>query len=117
MNHETLTSVPAVKKGKVSGLKKLIREVESDDEDETPVLVVHTDASKPWMTEFTRYLETLEAALASGMCKEHYQIWHTLGKGIETLRAILNEENRYSHCLALTPTAKYPDLVHTQGLS
>ena len=46
MNHETLTSVPAVKKGKVSGLKKLIREVESDDEDETPVPVVHTDASK-----------------------------------------------------------------------
>ena len=67
MNHETLTSVPAVKKGKVSGLKKLIREVESDDEDETLVPVMHTDASKPWMTEFTCYLETLEAALASGM--------------------------------------------------
>jgi hypothetical protein len=50
-------------------------------------------------------------------CKEHYQIWHTLGKGIETSWAILNEENRYSHCLALTPIAKYPDLVHTQGLS
>ena len=67
MNHETLTSVPAVKKGKVSGLKKLIHEVESDDEDETPVPVMHTDASKPWMTEFTHYLETLEATLASRM--------------------------------------------------
>jgi hypothetical protein len=67
MNHEPSTSVPAAKKGKVSGLKKLIREVESDDEDETSVPIVHTDVAKPWMTEFTRYLETLEAALASGM--------------------------------------------------
>jgi CxC5 like cysteine cluster associated with KDZ transposases len=50
-------------------------------------------------------------------CKKHYLIWHTLGKGIETSWAILNEENCYSHCLALTPIAKYPDLVHTQGLS
>jgi hypothetical protein len=53
----------------------------------------------------------------ASQCKEHYQIWHTLGKGIETSWVILNEENRYSHCLALTPIAKYPDLVHTQGLS
>jgi len=67
MNHETSTSVPAVKKGKVNGLKRLIREVESDDEDDVTVPVAHSDMSKPWMTEFTRYLETLEAALASGM--------------------------------------------------
>ena len=67
MNHETSTSVPAVKKGKVNGLKRLIREVESDDKDDVTVPVAHSDMSKPWMTEFTCYLETLEAALASGM--------------------------------------------------
>jgi hypothetical protein len=67
VNCETLTSVPAVKKGKVNGLKRLICEVESDDEDDITVPVVHSDISKPWMTEFTHYLKTLEAALASGM--------------------------------------------------
>jgi hypothetical protein len=67
MNHEMSAIVAPVKKGKVNGLKKLIREVESDDEDDIPVAVTHTDISKPWKTEFTRYLETLEAALASGM--------------------------------------------------
>ena len=67
MNRKTSTSVPVIKKGKVSGLKKLIREVESDDEDEVPIPVTHADMSKPWMTEFTCYIETLEAALVSGM--------------------------------------------------
>jgi hypothetical protein len=67
MNRETSMSVPVVKKGKVDGLIRLIREVESDDEDDVTVSVAHADMSKPWMTEFTRYLETLEAALASGM--------------------------------------------------
>ena len=33
----------------------------------TLVPIMHMDVSKPWMTEFTHYLETLEAALASGM--------------------------------------------------
>jgi hypothetical protein len=47
MNHETSTSVPAVKKGKVNGLKRLIREVESDDEDDVTVPVAHSDMSKP----------------------------------------------------------------------
>jgi hypothetical protein len=66
MNHKTSTLVPVVKKGKVNGLKRLIREVESDDEDDSvTVPVTHSDTSKPWMTEFTRYLEMLEAALAS----------------------------------------------------
>jgi len=59
--------VAPIKKGKVNGLKKLIWEVESDDEDDILVAVTHTDISKPWKTEFTCYLETLEAALASGM--------------------------------------------------
>jgi hypothetical protein len=68
MKHETSTSVPVVNKGKVNGLKRLIREVESDDKDEdSTVPTTHSDMSKPWMTEFTHYLETLEAALASGM--------------------------------------------------
>jgi hypothetical protein len=67
MNHKTSTSVPVVKKGKVDGLKRLIREVESDDEDDITVPVAHSDMSKPWMTEFTGYLETLEATLANGM--------------------------------------------------
>jgi len=47
VNHKTLTSVPAVKKGKVNGLKRLIREVESDDEDDITVPVAHSDISKP----------------------------------------------------------------------
>ena len=67
MNHEMSAIVAPVKKGKVNGLKKLIWEVESDDEDDILVAVTHTDISKPWKTEFTCYLETLEAALASGM--------------------------------------------------
>jgi hypothetical protein len=73
MNHKTSTSVPVVKKGKVNGLKRLIREVESDDEDDNiTVPVAHSDMSKPWMTEFTRYLETLEATLAGGMSQIHW---------------------------------------------
>ena len=67
MNHKTSTSVPAVKKGKVNGLKRLICKVESGDEDDITVPVTHSDMSKPWMTEFTCYLKTLEAALASRM--------------------------------------------------
>jgi hypothetical protein len=68
MKHETSTSAPVINKGKVNGLKRLIREVESDDEDDnSTVPTTHSNMSKPWMTEFTLYLETLEATLASGM--------------------------------------------------
>ena len=68
MDHEISTSAPVAKKGKVNGLKTLLRKVQSDDEDEAPnVSVSHADTSKPWRTEFKLYLKTLEAALASGM--------------------------------------------------
>jgi hypothetical protein len=68
MDYEISTSAPVVKKGKVNGLKTLIREVQSDNEDEVSnVLVSHADMSKSWRIEFKLYLETLEAALASGM--------------------------------------------------
>jgi hypothetical protein len=67
MNCKTSTSMPAIKKGKVSGLKKLICKVESDDEDKVLILVTHADMSKPWMTEFTCYIETLEATLVGRM--------------------------------------------------
>jgi hypothetical protein len=59
-----------VKKGKISGLKKLIRETESDDEDDD--LIHHgqattSDPSKPWWPDFNYYVETSEAKLPAGM--------------------------------------------------
>ena len=68
MDYEILTSAPVAKKEKLNCLKTLIHEVQSDNEDEVPnVSVSHADASKPWRTEFTLYLEMLEAVLDSSM--------------------------------------------------
>jgi hypothetical protein len=59
-----------VKKSKVAGLKKLIRAVESDDEDNVPEVVASTanfDPSKPWLPDFRQYIDTLEATPPVGM--------------------------------------------------
>jgi hypothetical protein len=61
---------PTVKKGKTSSLKKLIREVESEDDDDTPDVVASTanfDPSKPWLPDFMRYIDTCEATPLPGM--------------------------------------------------
>jgi hypothetical protein len=58
------------KKGKVNGLKRLIREVLSDSNDNTPAILVcssNADPSKPWRAEFRSYLETVEACLPTGI--------------------------------------------------
>jgi hypothetical protein len=61
---------PTVKKSKTGGLKKLICEVESKDEDDTPDIAASTanfDPSKPWLPDFKRYIDTLEETPPSGM--------------------------------------------------
>jgi hypothetical protein len=58
------------KKTNTAGLKKLIRAVESDDEDDVPEVVTSTanfDPSKPWLPDFRQYIDTLEATLPVGM--------------------------------------------------
>ena len=54
----------------MAGLKKLIRAVESDDEDEVPEVVASTanfNPSKPWLPNFRQYIDTLEAIQPVGM--------------------------------------------------
>jgi hypothetical protein len=67
---ETPAPQPAVKKSKTGGLKKLIREVGSDDEDDIPDAAASTanfDPLKPWLPDFKRYIDTLEATPPPGM--------------------------------------------------
>ena len=59
-----------VKKGTISGLKKLIGKTESDNEDDD--LIHHgeattSDPSKSWWLDFNHYVETSEAKLPAGM--------------------------------------------------
>jgi len=60
-----------VKKGKASGLKKLIRETQSSDEDDDmgdfTAPTVQPDSAKPWRADFMNYIDTLEAKLPPGM--------------------------------------------------
>lgn len=71
MNQTASTSRPAVKKSKTGGLKKLIREVESDDDDEefpdVMALTTNFDPSKPWLPDFRKYIDTSEATPPPGM--------------------------------------------------
>ena len=58
-----------LKKGKASGLKKLIHQTQSSDEDEdmrdsTPAL---PDSAKSWRADFMNYIDTVEAKLPPGM--------------------------------------------------
>ncbi len=59
-----------VKKGKAGGLKKLIHQTQSSDEDEymrdsTPQVL--PNATKAWRADFTNYIDTVEAKLLPGM--------------------------------------------------
>lgn len=71
LNRSLVLSQPTTTKSKVGGLKKLIREVQSDSEDDSVVLepgiMSIGDPSKPWRAEFTSYIETIEAAPSTGM--------------------------------------------------
>ena len=61
---------PTSKKSKAGGLKKLIRQVQSDSEDDMPPNAATASAGdplRPWRAEFLSYIETLEAALPAGM--------------------------------------------------
>lgn len=58
-----------IKKSKVHGLKKLIHETESSDEDEDlgfGTSAADVDPSRPWYADFRLYLDTVEAKLPSG---------------------------------------------------
>jgi hypothetical protein len=62
---------PPVKKGKASGLRKLVRETQSSDDDDednhsTPA-ATDIDPSKPWRPDFKNYVDTLEANIPPGM--------------------------------------------------
>jgi hypothetical protein len=66
----SLSSQPTSKKSKAGGLKKLIRQVQSDSEDDMSPNAATASAGdplRPWRAEFLSYLETLEAALPAGM--------------------------------------------------
>jgi hypothetical protein len=71
LNQSLVLLQPTTTKSKVGGLKKLIREVQSDSEDDSVVLEPGAmsvgDPSKPWRAEFTSYIETIEAAPSAGM--------------------------------------------------
>jgi len=65
-----VVATPHSGKGKAGGLKKLIRQVQSDSEDDMPPNAASTSAGdplRPWIREFLSYIETLEAALPAGM--------------------------------------------------
>jgi hypothetical protein len=68
---ESSSSQPTAKKSKAGGLKRLIREVLSDsDDDPTPnaaTTMAVGDPSRPWRAEFSSYLKTIEAAPPAGM--------------------------------------------------
>jgi len=68
----TLASVPqpSVKRGKANGLRTLIREAQSSDEDDNASYSASTadaDPSRPWYTDFENYINTSEAKLPPGM--------------------------------------------------
>lgn len=57
-------------KSKTGGLKRLIRAVASDDEDESPEVTtstLHADPTKLWRSEYRSYLDTVEATPPAGM--------------------------------------------------
>jgi hypothetical protein len=61
---------PCEKKGKASGLKKLIRETQSSDEDEEMCNSTSTadmDPARRWRSDFLNYLNTSDGKLPPGM--------------------------------------------------
>lgn len=72
MNKEPSATAPVVKKGKANGLKKLIREVDSDDEELTPVgsmpsAMSAVNKTEPWRADFKAYMDCIEASPPVGM--------------------------------------------------
>jgi hypothetical protein len=70
MGNSSSAPQPSVKKGRASGLKKLIRETLSSDEDEGlghSAEATDTDPSRPWWPDFKNYMDTLEAKPPAGM--------------------------------------------------
>lgn len=72
MNQKPLPTEPLVKKGKTNGLKKLIREVVSDDEEIPPVgSILGTTGSanqvEPWRADFVAYMDSIEASWPANM--------------------------------------------------
>jgi hypothetical protein len=64
------SSQQTTKKSRAGGLKKLIREVLSDSEDDLstdPAPTSIGDPARPWRAEFLAYLETVEATPPAGM--------------------------------------------------
>ena len=61
---------PSVKKGKASGLRKLIHENQSSDEDESmdnSGMKANIDPSRPWYADFKNYIDMSEAKPPPGM--------------------------------------------------
>jgi hypothetical protein len=70
LNQSLALLQPVATKSKVGGLKRLIREVQSDSEDDfeaEPGASSIGYPSKPWRAEFTSYIETIEATPSAGM--------------------------------------------------
>jgi hypothetical protein len=64
------TSRPPTKKGKASGLRKLIRENQSSDEDEAianSTTAAITNPSRPWYADFKNYIDAIESKPPAGM--------------------------------------------------
>ncbi|KAN0120573.1 Ribonuclease H-like domain containing protein [Russula decolorans] len=70
MGKSVSTLQPSIKKGKASGLRKLIRETQSSDKDEDSgpfTAAVATDPTRPWRVDFMNYLNTTEVKLPPEM--------------------------------------------------
>jgi len=92
MGKSASTSQPSVKKGKASGPRKLIRETQSEDEDDNmdnSPSTADTDPSRPWYADFKNYIDTLEMKPPPGM--SIVQWW-----GISILHLISNSS--VPHC-------------------
>jgi hypothetical protein len=66
-----------VKKGKASGLKKLIRETQSSDSDEdiahfTPA--APPDLAKPWRADFMKFIDMSHAGGKTSTWREHHSM-------------------------------------------
>ncbi|KAG2067775.1 hypothetical protein BDR04DRAFT_1120249 [Suillus decipiens] len=91
MSSSSSSSEPTSKKSKAGALKKLIREVlsDSDDNDSSNTAIPSVrDPSRPWRAEFLSYLETIEAVPSAGMST--IQWW---GAGPSSLVEELNDSD------------------------
>jgi hypothetical protein len=64
-------SLQSIKRGKASGLRKLICETQSsdseDDDTTTPVSPTNTDPHRPWLGDFRAYIDASETKILQGM--------------------------------------------------